>query len=225
MLSITPKRLYLLLIGLITLLFVGLAAGTYGINTLLATQAGKLTSLKAKSMALSQEQLGLKQAKEEVVKYSGLEQITQAVVPEDKDQAETVREIVNLAGQNNVNLAAINFPASTLGNTAAGTTTTTSATSSAAATKAATAGNSATSPLNNLSQLIAVPSIPGVYQLTIIVDGDPNQPVKYSSFLNFLTALEHNRRTAQVNAVSIAPSASNPNLFTFTLTLNEYIKP
>jgi hypothetical protein len=72
---------------------------------------------------------------------------------------------------------------------------------------------------------LAVPNIPGVYQLQITVEGDSSKPVQYNSFLNFLTALEHNRRTAQVSTVSIAPSASNPNLLSFTLTLEEYIKP
>jgi hypothetical protein len=149
----TPKRLYFLLIGLIGLLFVGLVAGTYGTNVLLTGQANKLTGLKAKSMALSQEQLGLSKAKEEVRKYSNLEEITQAIVPEDKDQAEAVREIVNIADQNGVALAAINFPASTLG-----TSTTPAASSSSSAGKPATApttsstASSASAPLNALSQ-------------------------------------------------------------------------
>lgn len=225
-----PKRLYFLLIGILVLLFGGLVAGTYGTNSLLSTQADKLTGLKAKSMALTQEQLGLSKAKEEVKKYSGLEKITQAIVPEDKDQAEAVREIVNIAGQAGVNLAAINFPASTLGTSTsptatASSTASSSAASSSAAASAASAAASANSPLNKLSQLVAVKNIPGVYQLTITVESDSNRPVTYASFIKFLSAMEHNRRTAQVSTVSITPSTNNPSLLTFTLTLNEYIKP
>jgi hypothetical protein len=215
----TPKRLYFLLIGLIGLLLVGLLAGTYGTNSLLISQAGKLTNLKAKNLALSQEQLGLSKAKEEVKKYSSLEQITQAIVPEDKDQALTVREIVNLANQFGVNLASINFPESSLGNTTAVSTT------GVAPAGASSSESAANAKLNNLSQLTAVPKIPGVYELPITVAGDPNKPVTYSAFISFLTGLEHNRRTAQVSTISLAPSTTNPELLTFTLTLNEYIKP
>ena len=221
----TPKRLYFLLIGLIGLLFIGLIAGTYGTSGLLTAQASKLTSLKAKSMALAQEQLGLSKAKEEVKKYSSLEQITKAIVPEDKDQAEAVREIVNIASQTGVNLAAINFPASTLGISTAPVTSSTASSSASSSSSSSSTANSAKSPLNALSQLLAVKNIPGVYQLQITVQGDPNRPVQYGSFLNFLTDLEHNRRTAQVSTVSISPSPGNPNLLTFTLTLAEYIKP
>jgi len=49
--------------------------------------------------------------------------------------------------------------------------------------------------------------------------------VQYASFINFLSALEHNRRTAQISAITLQPSTNNPNLLAFTLTLNEYIKP
>src|SRR5258708_7052864 len=111
----TGKRLYYVFIGLIILLFAGLLAGTYGTSQLLGKQAGRLTNLKAKNLALNQEQLTLNRAKADVQKYANLEQIAQQVVPEDKDQAEAVREITNIASQNGVDLAAINFPASTLG--------------------------------------------------------------------------------------------------------------
>lgn len=216
------KRLYFMLIGLVLLLFIGLMAGTYGANTLLTSQANQLTSLKAKSLALTQEQLSLNNAKEDVKKYSGLEQIAQSIVPEDKDQAEAVLEIVNIAAQNGVDLSAINFPASTLGTNTAPSK---SSTSASASTASNSAESSPSSPLNSLSQLQIVPSIHGVYELLITVQGNPNRPVDYNSFINFLSALEHNRRTAQISTITIQPSSSNASLLTFSLTLNEYIKP
>jgi hypothetical protein len=214
----SSKRLYFLLIGFIGLLFVGLIAGTYGANNLLSNQANQLTSLKAKSLAIGQEQASLKKAKEDVIKYSDLDKIAKSVVPQDKDQAEAVREIVNIAALYNVSLSAINFPASTLGTTtspAGGTSTSTTA----------PAPSKTNSKTGVLSQLLAVKSIPGVYQLTINVVGDPNKPVAYDKFVSFLSALEHNRRTAQVSTITIQPNATNRNLLTFTLGLNEYIKP
>jgi hypothetical protein len=212
------KRLNLALIGVIGLLLAGLAGGAYGANTLLSSKADKLTNLKAKSLALAQEQLSLVNAKKDVKTYAGLEQIARAVVPEDKDQAEAAREIVNIAAANGVSLAAINFPASTLGTSSSG---------NAAATTVPSAGTApnANSSINKLSQLLPVKNIAGVYDLQITVKSDPNQPVQYNAFIGFLSALEHNRRTAQISAITLQPNSANPSLLTFSLTLNEYIKP
>lgn len=212
------RKLYYVLIGVICLLFVGLLAGAYGTNTVLTARANKLTSLKAKSQALNQEQLGLASAKKEVKTYSGLEKVAKAVVPEDKDQAEAVREIVNIAAANGISLSAINFPASTLGNVS-------TSSSAASSTSASTSPAKPNAKAAKLSQLQPVKNIPGVYVLQITVQGDPNKPVSYSSFINFLNDLEHNRRTAQISSITLQPNANNPNLLTFTLTLNEYIKP
>jgi hypothetical protein len=211
----SSKRVYLLLIGCICLLTVGLIGGTYGANALLVSHATHLTALKAKSAAQAQQQLSLNQAKKDIAENADLAKIAKAVVPEDKDQAEAVREIVNIASTYNVSLANITFPASSLGGATTGSTTT--ATPSAAA-----AGNSKTS---KLSQLQPVKNIPGVYALQITVQSDALKPVPYSSFISFLKALEHNRRTAQVTNISIQPGKTDPGYLSFTLQLNEYIKP
>ncbi len=215
----TPKRLYFVLIGGICALFIILLAGTYGINSLLSARADKLTQLKAKSQALNQEQLSLANAKKEVAKYSSLQQTAQSIVPEDKDQAEAVREIVNIAAANGIALSSVTFPASTLGGSSvAGTA---SGASSAGAAPAANANQSA----GKLSQLQPVKNISGVYVLQITVQSDTSAPVSYASFINFLNDLEHNRRTAQISSINLQPTTNNPNLLTFTLVLNEYIKP
>lgn len=206
------KRLHWLLIGVFGLLFVGLLAGTYETNVLLGSQASKLVSLKAKSLALATEQQGLIKAKKDIITYSSLEKIAKSVVPQDKDQAESVREIVNIAGAYGISLAAINFPASTLG-------------TATAPVAGSTSVDNVKTASTSLSQVQAVKNIPGVYQLQITVVGDPAKPVDYDKFVSFLAALEHNRRTAQVSTIAIQPNTVNRSLLTFTLTLNEYIKP
>jgi hypothetical protein len=215
----TSKKLFLILCSVIGLLFIALIAGTYGINKLLGTQADKLVAQKAKSQALNQQQVGFIAAKKDIAKYSDLEKITRAVVPEDKNQAEAIREIVKIAANNNISLGSISFPASTLGNTPTGK-------PIGSAAPAATAPVSgATKPAKTLSQLEPVKNIPGVYLLQIVVASDSSRPVGYYSFINFLNDLEHNRRTAQVSAITLQPEVTNSSLLTFTLTLNEYIKP
>ncbi len=211
----TSKRLYLVLMAVIGLLCIGLIGGAYNANSLLTKQAGKLTALKAKSQALDQERVSLVKAKKDIQKYADLERIAKSVVPQDKNQALAVREIVNIAATNKIKLSAITFPASTLG---AGL-----KTSGATAAPAPTA--SASPKTGALSQLQAVKTIPGVYLLQINVTSDPKQTVLYNQFIDFLSSLEHNRRTAQVSTITLQPDPNNHSNLSFTLTINEYIKP
>jgi hypothetical protein len=211
------KRLYFVLLAAIGLLLAALLAGTYNANKLLVKKADQLSTLKAQSLALSDERVNLKKAKQDIKKYDNLEKIVRTIVPEDKDQAEAVRELVNIAADNDVSLGAINFPASTLG---AGPNGSPAAASSTIAPKSQ--GNSKT---NALSQLLAVKNIPGVYLLQVTVQSDTSHPVRYDKFVTFLADLEHNRRTAQVNSINIVPVTENRNLLNFTLVLNTYIKP
>ena len=210
------KRMYLFMLAIIGLLLVGLVAGAYGINSLLGSQSKKLVGLKAQSQALDQEKISLLSSKKNIQKYAELEKITKTVVPEDKNQAEAVREIVNIAAARNIKLASVTFPASTLGSVPGG-----GGTTGAAAAAPATSN----AKKDNLSQLQPVKNITGVYQLVITVTGDPNQPVAYNDFVDFLSDLEHNRRTAQVSSIILQPSTQDHNSLTFSLSLNEYIKP
>lgn len=210
------KRLFFVLLGVIALLFIALVAGVYGINNLLGQQANKLTALKANSLALDQEQVSLAKAKKDIKKYADLEKIAKSVVPEDKSQAEAVREIANIAETNGVVLGGISFPPSSLSGGIASTG------AAAAGSAGAAAGTSKTSAL---SQLQRIPSIPGVYQLLITVTSDSSRLVQYDKFIGFLGDLERNRRTAQVSSITLTPDKVDPNSLAFSLTLSEYIKP
>lgn len=212
----SAKRLHYTLISTICVLSISLVVATININKLFTTRANNLTQLKAKDAALEREKVTLKKTAKDTQTYTDLQKITQSVVPEDKSQAQAVREIVNIANQNGIVLSAITFPASTLGGT----------TSGAAATSQSSAKSSATNNKNTkLSQLVPVKNIPGVYQLPITVESDPEAPVRYDKFINFLGALERNRRTAQVSSITLSPSKENRNFLSFTLTLNNYIRP
>lgn len=195
------------MLGLIGLLTIGLVIGAYGSEKLLQDQSQSLLKDKLQVAILSQEQNDLIVAKSDIKKYQGLNTIAQSVVPQDKNQAETIRQIANIASQNGVALGSITLPSSSLG---------------------LSEGNSPARSANSalqLSQLTPVQGIPGVYDLQLEVDSDTNSPVAYPNFINFLSALENNRRTALVDSISIQPSATNRNDITFNLTLDEYIKP
>lgn len=208
------KRVYILLLGVIGILLLGIIAGTYGINSLLQSKSTALVNLKLKDQVLSGQQVGLIKAKKDVAAYAGLNQIAKTIVPQDKDQAQAVLEISKLAKDSGIGqLSSISFPASTLGGLANG---------SAPSTTTPAPVNSAG---NNLTQLTPVVGISGVYQLQITISQSNDNPVPYSQFTDFLTRLEQNRRTAQVSSITLTPDTRNLNTVAFTLIINEFIKP
>jgi hypothetical protein len=196
------KYVYYLMLSGIAVFVIALVGGAYGADKLLTTSSNQLMHNRLQVQVLAAQQSQLAQAKQEVTKYQGLATIAQSVVPQDKDQAETVRQVVSIAKANNIALSSITFAASTLGTTTTGP-----------------------SPNQNLSQLAPVPGIPGVYDMEITVGSDSNTPITYGQLIGFLSALEHNRRTALVNSLTLQPNQKDRSTLSFTLTLEEYIKP
>lgn len=219
----TPKKLNFILLGAVLLLFAGFIGGAYFINKTLQKEANDLTVSKAKFLAQEKEKLSLKKAKSDIKKYSYLNDIAKTIVPEDKDQAQTVREIINLANANGIDIASITFPSSTLGKVGNGSAAAPPTQSSAVLINPK--APSKPTKTDQLSQLIPVKSVPGVYQLTINVQSNPSNPPRYEQLIQFLKALETNRRTSLISSLNLSPKKSDPNRVSFELTLNEYIKP
>lgn len=205
------KRLYYVMLAVLALLVIGILGGAYAANGLLQKQSAKLVDYKSQNRVAQQEQLGLNKAKQDITTYSSLEQIANTVVPQDKDQALAVREIVKIAADSGIKPSSITFPVSSLG----------SAVGAAAGGSTATSGSQKPS----LSQLTPVKGISGVYTLQIIIQQDANAPVPYARFIDFLSRLEQNRRTAQVSSILLQPTATDRNLVSFSLTVDEFIKP
>lgn len=211
----TPKRFYYAMIGVNILLVLLIVAGVYFGNVLLQSQAKKLTNAKTQTKVIEQQQVSLTQAKKDIEKYTEINNIAKSIVPQDKDQAKTVREINKIAGESGIALKAVSFQSSNLGQAVAPTTK--PAEGDKSATPAAPAQPS-------ISQVKAVDGISGVYALEIIVSSADQQPVPYSSFINFLEKLENNRRTAHVAKITVKP-ADDGRTLSFVLTLNAYVKP
>jgi hypothetical protein len=195
------KRTFYVLLGLNCLLVLGIFGAAYGIDQLLVAQSKKIVGQRLEIQTLDAQTAALGLAKKDVTKYTELAAIAKSIVPQDKDQAQTVREIVNIAAANGIKLGSVSFPSSTLGAKATGSLSTLT-----------------------LSQLTPVKGINGVYSLKVVVQSDTASPVPYSKFISFLAALEHNRRTALVSNITLTPDAKNPNNISFSLSLDEYIK-
>lgn len=209
----TKKVFYLLSAGLIILLGL-IGASVYFGTSFIESQSKKLAEAKAQTMVIEQQQISLAQAKRDIEKYSELNMLAKTIVPQDKDQAKTVREIDKIARDNGINLKDISFQTSNLGQ-------------AAPAAPRQSDGEGSAAPRTpvappTLTQVKPVPGINGVFALEIVIS--PADPISYRSFLNFLEDLEGNRRTAHVEKISINPSEDGRSL-TFSLTLNAYVKP
>jgi hypothetical protein len=195
------KQLYYVLLACCCIAGIALVGMAYAANNVLAGQASKLSTLRAQSGSLSAQQSSLLQDKSDITRYSELNTVAESIVPQDKDQAEAVRQIVDIASANGIQISSITFPSSTLGETATGL------------------------PTPNLTQLTPVAGINGVLNLQITITQNASSAVPYTSFLSFLSGLEQNRRTAEVTSISVTPSSNQPNDVSFTLVVNEFIKP
>ena len=204
------KRVYYLLVGILVLLGFGVIGGVLIGNAKLETSTKQLVKLKLDNQILDEQQIALVQANNDIAKYSDLEKIAKTVVPQDKDQARVVREIVSLANEAGAPIQYISFPTSNLGQS-----TTTVVTPNATSPKIKTPP----------SQLKPVVGNAGLYQLEITVQSDTSRPITYPQLINFLTKLEQNRRTAQVTNITVTPNSKNRKLITFSLIVNVYIKP
>lgn len=196
------KRTFIVLsIGVVVGVF-ALFGATYEAQSLIASQANKLRGQRLQIQTLDAEATALTSAKHDIKKYQGLSDIAKSIVPQDKDQALTVREIVSIAAKQGISIGSVTFPSSSLGG-----------------------GIGSATPNPNQSQLLPVVGIPGVYYLQITVQSNGSQTVPYNKFISFLDALEHNRRTALVSSIALTPDSKNNNNVGFNLTLDEYIKP
>lgn len=197
------RKFFYILVAIVALINIGgIAAVVYG-KKVLNTQSDKLTELKVESGTLEDVQRSLVTAKKDIEQYADIEKISKAVVPQEKDQARTVREIIKLAEESSIKIASVSFPTSSLGAKAAG---------------------GAPTPTTTTTQTQKVDGINGVERLEVTVSSNTSNPVRYTDFLAFLQKLEQNRRTSQVSNINIQPVADDRTLLTFSLVLNVYIK-
>lgn len=202
----TTKKTFYVMLGSLASLALLLGTMLYFGNKSLVEESHKLVDLKATNQTLESQQTNLLGAQQDIEKYSNIEEITNSIVPQDKDQARAVREVIALAKQSGFEIRSITFPTSNLGigNRSSGD----------------TAESATPAPI---SQAVPVKGISGVYSLEATIV--PTGPVQYSQFLGFLKKLENNRRTSQVSSIRIEPQENSPGTISFTLKINLFLKP
>lgn len=190
----------LLLGSLIVLALLLVVSVSYGLSRLEASNQ-TLQDAKIDREVISLREQSLFQARKDIEEYSDLEGAAERVIPQEKDQARTVREIIAIAESSGVEIANISFPTSNLG----------------------TGGSAAATENSALTQATPVQGLPGLFELTLSVQ--IAEPVPFGNFINFLEGLEDNRRTSQVNSVSIVPELNNRSSVTFSINMSVYLKP
>ena len=218
--KMTPKYFFFIMIAVNTLLVLALVGGVYQGNKMIQEQSNKLVEAKTQNKVIERQQIQLTQAKQDVQKYNDLNEISKSIVPQDKDQARTVREITKLANESGIKLKGITFTTSNLGEF------TTPAPAPAPATPSEE-GTAATPPVvaaPSITQVTPVEGINGVFAMSIVVNSLDTEPVPFDNFISFLEKLESNRRTAHVEDITVKPS-DDGTAVSFVLTLNAYVKP
>lgn len=198
-------------VGVSVILFVVIAV--LGLSKL-SGKSKTMVNLKLQSQTANDQLSSLESSKKQVEKYSYFKSLAQTVIPSDKDQAEAVLAINQMANESGIAIQSITFPASNLG---ASSGTATDATSSSSAKTAITQAK----PVSGVSGLYSL-------ELTITPESGNSVPadkqITYDKMLKFLNLIENNRRTAQITQVNIQPGTSNQS-FTFSLIINIFIKP
>jgi hypothetical protein len=208
----TSKRLSLIMSAALVVSAIAMAAiGLLG-STLLNDSAESLQSERVEAEVLSHQEEALLQAKVDIEAYGELKDLSRRIIPQEKDQARTVREITNIARETGINITSITFPTSDLGVAPRSTA------------RGAATSEPAEPVRQGITQAKPVPNIPGVLELEISV-AVTDTPVEFERMILFLERLEQNRRTSQVQRVAIFPEAENRDLVSFNIGLAVYINP
>ncbi len=208
----SSKRFFYVMIACVFLLTISVFGIVFLGNNILQNKSKKLVELKLESRLIEEQQLALIAANKDIDTYNTLDTIAKTIVPRDKDQAKAVRDIIQIAKENGIAIDSITFPTSTLGSKQA-----------APPTPATTEGAAAAAPIvPKDSQIKAVEGVSGVFSMQLDVTPSSSKPITYQEFINFLSRLENNQRTAQISRINITPKGDK---ITFTLSINIFIKP
>jgi hypothetical protein len=213
----SSKKIYYSLIILCGILFIAFVGAIVGGNYLFQQYNESYYNLKVRNEAIDRQQQELANARRDIETYQEIYTIAKTVVPQEKDQARTVRELVNIANSSGININSITFPSSNLGQVPPTPTTPAPAPESAAS-------SAPQPPAAPPSQAQAVEGLQGVFEIEVNIAAS-EESVSFDRLITFLEKLEQNRRTSQVKNVSITPDQANRNLVTFTLSLSVFIKP
>lgn len=210
---INAKRLNFVLYGVLGLMVIGAFLLTVYTNKWLTNRSHDLVSVKLDTAALEEKQRNNQRAANELETYKATRQTLEKIIPENKDQAKAIGELLTIASEVGVTISNISFPTSELG-------TGTKATGSAS---------------TAVTQAKAVDNIPGLLGIEVTLSqidrlgSVSGSGMTYSQLLTFLESVEKNRRTMQIKTIEVLPlkAAANSAItgYALTLKMNIFVKP
>ncbi len=221
------KRLHFILITLVASALLGSALTVWYASDWLAERSEDLVAAKLEGITLEEEQLRSFEAQNTLNEYSDLREIVKQVAPNEKEQEKIIAELYKIAAESNVTIQTLSFPSSDLGEQKAAPAAP-ATTQEGAGAAAAPAGST---PSNDITQTEKIKGLSGVVGLRIqpgdISEINPTtgaireDGLSYDTILNFLEALERNRRQMTIDQISIVPILDNTsNVLGYTLTLS-----
>lgn len=231
--KLTPKKFNYALTGL----FIAIVAGGIGLTVYasawLKTRSEDIVTLKLDSLVLEEQRKTAIRASAELDEYRETRESISKIVPKSKDQAKAIAELQRIAQDVGATVGSITFPTSELGaaapKAAAPATTTTPAT---AATPAPATAAPATPSVTQAKPVEGLTGILGVEVTVSQIDSigaATGTGMSYPQLIEFLRALEKNRRTMQVKLIQVqplkGPKDSQITGYSLTLNLNIFVKP
>jgi hypothetical protein len=208
----SSKKVYIVFVSLLAMLWVLIFGGAYVGNKLLSARGKKIVDLHVDAAVINEKSTRQTKSKQILNTYSDLPALLKEVIPKDKDQAGVIRQITNLAKDSGFTIKSVIFPASSLG---------------VSASTAPTADGSTPSATPAITQSKPVAGAPGVYstELTIEPQIDGKNFLPYAKFQTFLQKLETNRRIIQTTSITITPVPGTDNISGFQIKANVFYKP
>lgn len=205
------KRLYFVLIGVITLTVLGTSTLVFFANKFFANASIKLDTARSMSQKNTMLDIKYKQISANSKYWQepsrNLYETVKNMLPVQKDQAEAVGKIQRLVSDNSggLKLNSITFPSSELGAKAA-TTAATTETANASPTPATT---------SKITQSKALKDMPGILAIETKISLKPPTgaaSIDYVSFLKFLDGLTNNTGLVQVTELSVSPDLKGADI-------------
>lgn len=208
------KKLYFILIGIIVITIAGTSTLVVFANKFLANESVKLDT--ARSMS---QKNALLDAKYKQISANSrywqepsrdLYSTVKSMLPLQKDQAEAVDLIQQLAAESSAGLKlnSITFPSSDLGAKAPAPTSSPSGSSETATAPAAT--------VTKVTQTKTIKDIPGILAIETKISLKPPAAgatnIDYASFLKFIDGLTNNSRLMQVTELSVSPDLKGADI-------------
>ncbi len=230
--KLTPKKFNYVLTGL----FIAIVAGGIGLtvyaSTWLKTRSEDIVTLKLDSLVLEEQRKTAIRASAELDEYSETRESISKIVPKSKDQAKAIAELQRIAQDVGATVGSITFPTSELGAVAPKAATPATTDTPSTATPAPAAAAPATPSVTQAKPVEGLTGILGVEVTVSQIDSigaATGTGMSYPQLIEFLRALEKNRRTMQVKLIQVqplkGPKDSQITGYSLTLNLNIFVKP